>query len=142
MKRSMYQRTHWNKYQKLIANGSTSSQALNQLGIPYGSLSKIKARFGGPARDAAKPQADVPSSPPAQSPSISELAIELNAYTETLLELASQLAELTRHAYGLAALDATLEQLESRQQESAGLRRRLGEAESQLLARAAVVHSQ
>jgi predicted transcriptional regulator len=73
--------------------------------------------------------------------SIGGLARELNAYTEELLELATQMSELTKVAHGLTLLDSTLAQLEARQQEAAGLRRRLGEAEKRLIARASVVHS-
>jgi hypothetical protein len=73
--------------------------------------------------------------------SIGELAQGLNDYTEKLLELASEMSELTKHAHGLTLLDATLSRLESAQQEAGALRRRLGEAEKRLIARASVVHS-
>jgi hypothetical protein len=73
--------------------------------------------------------------------SIGGLAQELNTYTEELLDLATQMSELTKVAHGLVLLDKTLGKLEARQQEAAGLRRRLGEAEKRLIARASVVHS-
>jgi predicted ArsR family transcriptional regulator len=76
----------------------------------------------------------------AESP-IGGLAQELNTYTEKLLDLAAEMSELTKHAHGLTLLDKTLGQLEARQQEAAGLRRRLGEAEKRLISRASVVHS-
>jgi len=73
--------------------------------------------------------------------SIGKLAEELNTYTEELLDLATQMSELTKHAHGLTLLDATMSRLESAQQEAGALRRRLGEAEKRLIARASVVHS-
>jgi hypothetical protein len=73
--------------------------------------------------------------------SIGGLAQELNTYTEGLLDLAAEMSELTKAAHQLVLLDKTLGQLEARQQEAAGLRRRLGEAEKRLIARASVVHS-
>jgi hypothetical protein len=123
---------HYDDMQKLVVEGLSERAALRELGIPKGSLGTLKRRFG-PSRNGGTEVHE-------ESP-IGELAQGLNDYTEKLLELASEMSELTKHAHGLTLLDATLSQLESAQQEAAGLRRRLGAAEKRLIARASVVHS-
>ena len=190
---------HYDDMQTLVAEGHSERAALNELGIPKGSLSALKKRFGpsqgdpvseriyealcqygeltrtdisskvfarnikaadisqaltilataGKARRQMRSEAEGRPSEvwfPAngangeESP-IGKLAEELNTYTEELLDLATQMSELTKVAHGLVRLDATLSRLESAQQEAAGLRRRLGAAEKRLIARASVVHS-
>ena len=123
---------HYDNMQKLVAEGHSERAALRELGIPKGSLGTLKRRFG-PSRNGP---AEVP-----QESSIGELAQGLNDYTEKLLELASEMSELTKAAHGLTLLDATMSRLESAQQEAGALRRRLGAAEKRLIARASVVHS-
>jgi hypothetical protein len=120
---------HYDDMQELVASGETEAAAARELGIPTGTIGNLKLRFGSNGSVA-----------PEESP-IGGLAQELNAYTEELLELATQMSELTKVAHGLVMLDKTLGQLEARQQEAAGLRRRLGVAEKRLIARASVVHS-
>ena len=125
-------REHYDKLLELVAEGKTEGAALRELGIPRGSLGNLKKRFA-PSQNGGT---EVP-----QESQIGELAQGLNDYTENLLELASEMSELTKHAHGLTLLDETLSRLESTRQEAAGLRRRLGEAEKRLVARASVVHS-
>ena len=120
---------HYDGWQQLVAGGQTPAAAARALGIPTGTIGNLQRRFGSNGSVA-----------PEESP-IGGLAQELNAYTEELLDLATQMSELTKVAHGLVRLDATLSQLESAQQEAAALRRRLGEAEKRLIARASVVHS-
>jgi len=188
---------HYDDMQQLVAEGHSERAALNELGIPKGSLGNLKKRFGqgdpvseriyealcqhgeltrtdisskvfarnikaerisqaltvlataGKARRQMRSEAEGRPSEvwfPAtgangeESP-IGGLAQELNTYTEGLLDLAAEMSELTKAAHQLVLLDKTLGQLESAQQEAAGLRRRLGEAEKRLIARASVVHS-
>ena len=125
-------REHYDKLLELVAEGKTEGAALSELGIPRGSLGNLKKRFA-PSQNGGT---EVP-----QESQIGELAQGLNDYTENLLELAAEMSELTKAAHHLVLLDKTLGKLEARQQEAAGLRRRLGEAEKQLVARASVVHS-
>ena len=103
-------------------------------------MGTLKTRFDGsePAPTALPIE---PTSPSVPSQSIGELTQILNAYTEELLNLAAQMSELTKHAYGLSMLDTTLRELESKQHEARGLRRSLEDAERQLISRAMVVHS-
>jgi hypothetical protein len=138
MSRQKYGQEHWDEYTRLVTTGLSKSAALRQLGIPKGSLGTLKERFNGSNSVVIS---DEPNNPPTTSQSIGELAQELNTYTESLLDLTAQLAELTKHAHGLALLDKTLGKLEAKQQESGGLRRRLEEIESKLISRASVVHS-
>jgi hypothetical protein len=126
-----YTPEHWHEYTRLVATGLSGSAALRQMGIPKGSLGNLKSRFNG---------SDEPSSP-VEGQSIGNLAQELDAYTEKLLDLVAKLSELTSHARGLALLDTTLKQLEYQQHEVSGIRRRLEEAEQRLISRAMVVHS-
>jgi hypothetical protein len=125
-------REHYDKLLELVAEGKTEGAALRELGIPRGSLGNLKKRFG-PSQNGGP---EVP-----QESQIGELAQGLNDYTENLLELAAEMSELTKAAHGLTLLDATMSRLESAQQEAGALRRRLGEAEKRLIARASVVHS-
>ena len=138
MTKIKYTREHWDEVQRLVATGQSANAALRELGIPKGSLGSLKARFDG-SKPAALPEEA--SSPPVPSQSIGELAKMLNNYTEELLELATQMSELTKHAHGLALLDDTLGQLEAKQREARGLRASLEDAESKLVSRALVVHS-
>ena len=140
MRKAKYTREHWDEFQGLVANGLSGAAALRELGIPKGSMGTLKTRFDGsePAPAALPIE---PTSPSVPSQSIGELAQILNAYTEELLNLAAQMSELTKHAYGLSMLDRTLGQLESKQHEARGLRRSLEDAERQLISRAMVVHS-
>ena len=137
MTKTKYTREHWDEFQRLVATGLSGSGALQELGIPIGSLGTLKTRFGG-SEPAALPE---DCSPPVPSQSIGELATLLNRYTEELLDLAAQMSELTKHAHGLTVLNSTLEQLESKQREARGLRHRLEDAEGKLISRAMVVHS-
>jgi hypothetical protein len=133
-----YTQAHWDEYERLLATGLNKSGALREMGIPKGSLGTLRGRFDGVA------PATVPSnetSTPAQDQSIGGLAEALNAYTETLLGLATEMSELTRHAQGLVALDRTLTALDARRHEAHGLRQRLAQAEARLIERASVVHS-
>jgi hypothetical protein len=123
---------HYDGWQQLVAEGHSERAALRELGIPKGSLGTLKRRFG-PSRNGGTEVHE--------ESSIGELAQGLNDYTEKLLELASEMSELTKAAHGLTLLDATMSRLESAQQEAGALRRRLGEAEKRLIARASVVHS-
>ena len=123
---------HYDNMQKLVDEGHSERAALRELGIPRGSLGTLKKRFGPSMNGGTEVREESP---------IGGLAQELNTYTEELLDLATQMSELTKVAHGLVRLDATLSRLESAQQEAAGLRRRLGEAEKRLIARASVVHS-
>jgi hypothetical protein len=123
---------HYDNMQQLVGEGKSEAAAARELGIPTGTIGNLQRRFA-PSRNG---DTEVHEESP-----IGELAQGLNDYTEKLLELASEMSELTKHAHGLTLLDATLSQLESAQQEAAGLRRRLGEAEKRLIARASVVHS-
>jgi hypothetical protein len=138
MPNQKYSQEHWDEYARLVTTGLSGSAALRQLGIPRGSLGKLKERFNGSNSVVIS---DEPNSSPTTSQSIGELAQELDVYTESLLDLTAQLAELTKHAHGLVLLDKTLGQLEAKQQESGGLRRRLEEIENKLISRARVVHS-
>jgi ribosomal protein L29 len=135
-RRAKYGQSHWDEYTRLIASGLTGAKALEQMAIPKGSLGTLKTRFNGtnPA------VSDEPNSP-VEGQSIGELAHELDAYTERLLNLVAQLSELTSHARGLALLDETLQKLEYQQHEVSGVRRQLAEAEKRLISRAMVVHS-
>ena len=130
-------REHYDNLLELVAEGKTEGAALRELGIPKGSLGTLKRRFG-PSRFAPSQNGgtEVP-----QESQIGELAQGLNDYTENLLELAAEMSELTKAAHHLVLLDKTLGKLEARQQEAAGLRRQLGEAEKRLISRASVVHS-
>ena len=123
---------HFDSWEKLVAGGQTPAAAARELGIPTGTIGNLQRRFA-PSRNGG-------TEVHGESP-IGELAQGLNDYTEKLLELASEMSELTKAAHGLTLLDATMSRLESAQQEAAGLRRRLGEAEKRLIARASVVHS-
>ena len=120
---------HYDNMQQLVGEGKSEAAAARELGIPTGTIGNLQRRFGSNGSVA-----------PEESP-IGGLAQELNAYTEGLLDLAAEMSELTKAAHQLVLLDKTLGQLEARQQEAAGLRRRLGEAEKRLIARASVVHS-
>ena len=126
-----YTRTHWDEFSRLVATGLTGAKALQQMGIPKGSLGTLKSRFNGSSE---------PSSP-AERQSIGDLAHELDAYTEKMLDLVAKLSELTKHAHGLALLDKTLTALEYQYHEVSGIRERLEEAEQRLISRAMVVHS-
>ena len=131
-----YEQSHWDEYECLRRSGFNKVAALREMGIPKGSAGTIRERWGaGPTAPSNE------TSTPAQDQSIGTLAEALNAYTETLLGLASEMSELTRHAQGLVLLDQTLDQLERRRGEARGLRQRLAQAEAQLIARASVVHS-
>ena len=136
MTRKKYGQEHWDEYTRLVATGLSTSAALRQMGIPKGSLGGLKVRFNG--TDPAV--SDEPNSPVEGQP-IGELAQELETYTEKLLDLVAQLADLTKHAHGLALLDETLQKLEYQQHEVSGIRRRLEEAEQRLISKAMVVHS-
>lgn len=144
LRKSKYTQEHWDEFNRLVTSGLTGAAALLELGIPKGSmgtfLNTSKARFDGsePAPAALPIE---PTSPSVPSQSIGELAQILNAYTEELLNLAAQMSELTKHAYGLSMLDRTLEELETKQREARGLRRKLEDAEGKLLSRAMMVHS-
>jgi hypothetical protein len=128
-----YTPEHWHEYTRLVATGLSGSAALRQMGIPKGSLGTLKARFNG--ADPAEP------SSPVEGQSIGNLAQELDAYSEKLLDLVAKLSELTKHAHGLALLDKTLKDLEYQQHEVSGIRRRLEDAERRLISKAMVVHS-
>jgi hypothetical protein len=125
-------REHYDNLQELVAEGKTEGAALRELGIPKGSLGNLKKRFAPSQNGGTEVR---------EESSIGGLAQELNTYTEGLLDLAAEMSELTKAAHQLVLLDKTLGKLEARQQEAAGLRRRLGEAEKRLIARASVVHS-
>jgi len=138
---SKYTQTQWDAYETARREGMASNEALRRLGIPRGSLHALARRFGPPVveADTSHPPAALPDEPGGRE--IGDLAAALNAHTERLLELAAQMSKLTRHAHGLMLLDRTLGDLEHEQSESSGLRRRLAEAERQLIGRASVVHS-
>jgi hypothetical protein len=136
---SKYTQVHWYEYERLLATGLNKSGALRMLGIPKGSLGNLERRFKNGVAPAPTQSNETAS--PSQDQPIGGLAADLNAYTETLLGLASEMSELTRHAQGLVLLDQTLDQLERRRGEASGLRQRLAQAEAQLIARASVVHS-
>jgi hypothetical protein len=138
MTKMKYTREHWDEFQRLVATGVGANAALRELDIPSGTLGSLKVRFG--SREPAALLIE-PTSPSVPSQSIGELAKMLNNYTEELLELATQMSELTKHAHGLALLDDTLGQLEAKQREARGLRNSLEAAESKLVSRAMVVHS-
>lgn len=155
MVKKRYGQETWDEFMRLTThegNGLaalSSAEALKRMGIPTGSLGGLRTRFGNgihaPGQmvavqhERANSKGDTISEPADQS--IGELAKVLNDFTENLLDLATQMSELTRHAHGLAVLDTTLEKLEVQIRESSGLRSRLKEAESQLISRASVVHS-
>ena len=158
-----YTREHWVEYEQLRALGFGANEALIEMGIPIGSLGNLKKRFGNDgdithrAHKAVEsilaPQeqqfdiaeeirdAEVDPAPDQISESFGQLAQELNDYTDSLLDLTKQMSDLCKYAHGLALLDKTLRQLESKQAESEGLRRRLSEFEREVLSRAMVVHS-
>ena len=140
MRKANYTQEHWDSFQGLVANGLSGSAALRELGIPKGSMGTLKRRYDG-SKPAPAALPIEPTSPSVPSQSIGELAQILNAYTEELLTLAAQMSEVTKHAYGLSMLDRTLEELESKQHEARGLRRKLEDAEGKLLSRAMMVHS-
>jgi hypothetical protein len=124
---SKYTQAHWDELQRLIGTGLSQSTALRQMGIPKGSAGTIRERWGAgptaPSNETASPSQDQP---------IGALANILHASTEQLLDLAAQMAELTKHAQGLAALDRTLTALDARRHEAHGLRQRLAQAEARL----------
>ena len=132
-----YTQDDWDQFQGLLSTGLSGGAALRQLGIPKGSLGTLNRRFNG-STPAPKVEAEVEEGPPS---GIGALAQELHTYTEGLLDLATAMSELTKLARSLSTLEATLTQLESKQHEAAGLKRRLAEAESRLLSRASVLHS-
>ena len=132
-----YTQSHWDEYECLRRTGFNKTAALQALGIPKGSLGNLERRF----TNGVAPAPSNETSTPAQDQPIGGLAADLTAYTETLLGLASEMSELTRHAQGLVLLDQALDQLERRRGEARGLRQRLAQAEAQLIARASVVHS-
>jgi hypothetical protein len=142
-----YTKEHWLEFNRLQSHGLSGAAALRELGIPRGSLGTLRVRFDG--ADSVVPLPDEPIVPSESIPTfgpddnwgLGELAQLLNDYTESLLDLATQMSELTKHAQGLALLDETLVQLEKKNHEASGLRRRLGEAEKRLISRASVVHS-
>jgi len=138
-----YTREHWVEYEQLRALGFGANEALIEMGIPIGSLGTIKKRFGndGDITHRAHKDAEVDPAPDQISESFGQLAQELNDYTDSLLDLTKQMSDLCKYAHGLALLDKTLRQLESKQAESEGLRRRLSEFEREVLSRAMVVHS-
>ena len=138
---SKYTQVHWYEYERLLATGLNKSGALREMGIPKGSLGNLERRFKNGVAPAPAPSQSNETASPSQDQSIGGLAEALNTYTETLLGLASEMSELTRHAQGLVLLDQTLDQLERRRGEASGLRQRLAQAEAQLIARASVVHS-
>jgi len=123
---------HYDNMQELVVEGKSEAAAARELGIPTGTIGNLKKRFAPSQNGGTEVR---------EESSIGGLAQELNRYTEELLELATQMSELTKLAHGLVLLDKTLGKLDARQQEAAGLRRRLGEAEKRLIARASVVHS-
>jgi hypothetical protein len=133
-----YTQDDWDRFQGLLGTGLSGGAALRKLGIPRGSLGALNRRFNGSTPPAPKVEIEVEEGP---RPGIGALAQELHEFTEQLLDLATSMSELTKHASGLALLDRTLGQLETKQHEARGLRRKLSEAESRLLARASVVHS-
>jgi hypothetical protein len=134
-----YEQSHWDEYERLRRTGLNKTAALRMLGIPKNSMGAFERRFSNGVAPATVPSNETLT--PAQDQSIGGLAADLNAYTETLLGLASEMSELTRHAQGLVLLDQALDQLERRRGEARGLRQRLAQAEAQLIARASVVHS-
>jgi len=150
-----YTKEHWLEFNRLQSHGLSGAAALRQLGIPKGSMGTLKFRFDGAkgsrvrfdgADEPIPPSEPIPaevtqSFGPDDNWGLGELAQLLNDYTESLLDLATQMSELTKHAQGLALLDETLVQLEKKNHEASGLRRRLGEAEQRLISRASVVHS-
>ena len=136
---SKYTQSHWYEYERLLATGLNKSGALREMGIPKGSLGNLERRFSNGVAPAPTQSNETAS--PVQDQPIGGLAADLNAYTETLLGLASEMSELTRHAQGLVALDRTLTALDARRHEAHGLRQRLAQADAQLIARASVVHS-
>ena len=140
LRKSKYTQEHWDEFNRLVTSGLTGAAALLELGIPKGSMGTLKRRYDG-SKPAPAALPIEPTSPSVPSQSIGELAQILNAYTEELLTLAAQMSELTKHAYGLSMLDRTLEELESKQHEARGLRRKLEDAEGKLLSRAMMVHS-
>jgi hypothetical protein len=133
-----YTKRHWDEFQRLVTTGMGENSALRELGIPSGSLGTLKARFSS-REPAALPEE--PISPPVPSESIGDLERALHDHAEELLELASQMSELTKHAHGLVLLDATMGQLAEKHRESSVLRHRLEAAEVKLIERAMVVHS-
>ena len=132
-----YEQSHWDEYERLRRTGLNKTAALRMLGIPKNSMGAFERRVS----NGVAPAPSNETLTPAQDQSIGGLAADLNAYTETLLGLASEMSELTRHAQGLVLLDQALDQLERRRHEAHGLRQRLAQAEAQLIARASVVHS-
>ena len=123
---------HYDGWQQLVAGGQTPAAAARELGIPTGTIGNLQRRFAPSQNGGTEVR---------EESSIGGLAQELNTYTEGLLDLAAEMSELTKAAHQLVLLDKTLGKLEARQQEAAGLRRRMEEAERQLIARASVVHS-
>jgi hypothetical protein len=136
---SKYTQSHWDEYERLRRTGLNKTAALRMLGIPKNSMGAFERRFSNGVAPAPTQSNETAS--PSQDQPIGGLAADLNAYTETLLGLASEMSELTRHAQGLVALDRTLTALDARRHEAHGLRQRLAQAEAQLIARASVVHS-
>jgi hypothetical protein len=134
-----YEQSHWDEYERLRRTGLNKTAALRMLGIPKNSMGAFERRFSNGVAPAPTQSNETAS--PSQDQSIGGLAEALNTYTETLLGLASEMSELTRHAQGLVLLDKALDQLERRRGEARGLRQRLAQAEAQLIARASVVHS-
>jgi len=128
----------------LVEGGMSGAAALRQLGIPPGSMSSLRRRFG---RDYGGTMYSAPNIklPPAVEDSapltIGALATALSGLTEEILQIAREMAEASRCAHGLVRLDETLTHLASAQHEASGLRRRLQDVEQRLLARASVVHS-
>ena len=155
MVRKRYSQETWDEFMRLTTdegNGLAAlspAEALKRMGIPTGSLGGLRSRFSNgihaPGQmvavkhERANSKGDTISEPAGQS--IGELAKVLNDFTENLLDLTTQMSELTRHAHGLAVLDKTLDQLESQIADASGLRESLKEAEMKLIARASVVHS-
>jgi methyl-accepting chemotaxis protein len=136
-----YTREHWVEFKQLRALGFGQNAALIEMGIPIGSLGNLKKRFGDDGDITHRAHKDVVPAPDQISGSFGQLAQELNDYTNSLLDLTKQMSDLCKYAHGLALLDKTLRQLESKQAESEGLRRRLSEFEREVLSRAMVVHS-
>lgn len=107
-------REHYDEMQELMTGGKSETGAAREIGIPKGSVGYLKKRFG------TKPSPHRVS----EDYPIGGLALELHDYTSALLKLATHLG-----------------QLDAKQDEAAGLRRRMEEAERQLIARASVVHN-
>ena len=136
---SKYTQSHWDEYERLRRTGLNKTAALRMLGIPKNSMGAFERRFSNGVAPAPTQSNETAS--PSQDQPIGALANILHASTEQLLDLAAQMAELTKHAQGLAALDRTLTALDARRHEAHGLRQRLAQAEARLIERASVVHS-